>query len=279
MLIHHPEIVDPERAYFAIGAPWILPKHTGVTGLSLVQNLPTFLIGQTDKFARLINNYVGPAVGKTVGFSAGLLRPSTTPTTQPRETETTPNNEAGSDHNTSFEETLWPHIIEKIYAEGVRGIGTEAVMLMQKGKGMESGWSDWGDYDTGLKRLISALNGLDVEPSGGRKRRRLRIDVFYAEDDALIGPGGDVGDGKVKEKGRGSRWFDGCWEDACKLIASDHDEGGGGEDGSGLKVQYKATTVKGADHDGIWDMKLGVMEGVLRRIVGEEDEQEEEVQI
>ncbi|KAM7197309.1 hypothetical protein V8F20_006663 [Naviculisporaceae sp. PSN 640] len=258
MLVHHPEILDPGRAVLSIGAPWILPKHSGVTGLSLVQNLPTFLIGQTDKFARLINGYVGPAVGKTVGFSAGILRgPGPRIMAQSSAIRTTDDEPNGDNSaSSSFEEKLWPHVIDRIYGEGVRGIGHDAVMFMQKGKDMESGWSDWGDYDTGLKRLVSAWRG---------KRRRLRVDVFYAEDDALVGPGG----GTEKEKGKGPRWFDGCWEEACKLIT----HGGGGEvELVGVEIDYKATTVRGADHDSIWDIKWGVAEQVFKTIAEEDVE-------
>jgi hypothetical protein len=53
-----------------------------------------------------------------------------------------------------FGEKLWPDIIGWIYAEDVRGISSDAILLIQK---VMAGWSDWVDYDTGVPRLVVAL--------------------------------------------------------------------------------------------------------------------------
>lgn len=230
MLLHHPEILHPSRPYLAIGGPWILPSHTGRTALSMVQLLPTSVINKTDKLAKLINNHVGPALGASVGFSLALVA-KLGPTTAFKGHEDA--EEHGHDRapeGARFEEDLWPKVIARIYAEGVRGIGSEAVLLMHKAADAAgSGWSDWGDYDQLVPRLAEALRAAG---------RRLRLDVFYAEKDMMIGHG---------RESKGARWFDSCWEQTrCADV-----------------VQYRSTTVMGADHDGIWNLRWGMMQEVF----------------
>lgn len=177
MLLHHPEIIHPEKPYLAIGVPWILPKHTGSTLLSIVQSLPSHVIGNTDKLARLINNHLGPFVGNSIGLSVGLIS-----RLLPRQKARPPSrkDEATEVGSAEFEAQLWPNIINHIYTKGVQGISSDAVLFMQKGI---DGWGNWGDYDTGIPRLAGALRAAG---------KRLRVDVFYPESDLFIGGGEDA---------------------------------------------------------------------------------------
>lgn len=231
MLLHHPEIIHPESPFLAIGGPWILPNRTGSTLLSIAKALPRPIISNTDKLARLINNHLGPFIGNTIGLSAGLVssllpRKKAKPPAAPREDEAA---EVGS---AEFEAQLWSPIIDRIYAEGVAGISSDAVLFLQKGM---DGWSDWGDYDTGVARLAEVLRAAG---------KRLRVDVFYPSSDFFVGGEGD----------KGPRWFNRCWEAASDVI------------------HFQSSTVKGADHDGIWMLKFGVPQSVFETIesLGEE---------
>ncbi|RFU79340.1 alpha beta hydrolase fold family [Trichoderma arundinaceum] len=222
MLLHHPEILHPERPYLAIGGPWILPCHTGSMGMSIIQSLPASVIGSVDKVARLINNHIGPFVGASLGFSSSFVtKLMPVPPQQGC---------AVLDEEARLEEELWPAVIKRIYSEGIQGTSSDAILLMQKGGGM-AGWSDWGDYDTLIPRLADALR-----VSG----RRLRVDVFYAENDFMIGGG----------HSKGAKWFDGCWDaQNCRDV-----------------IDYCSAAVKGADHDGIWRLRWGVPQKVLEKI-------------
>jgi hypothetical protein len=70
--------------------------------------------------------------------------------------------------------------------------------------------------------------------------KRLRVDVFYAENDSLIGDGGS----------KGPRWFDQCWD-------AQH---------CGDVIDYCRTIVTGADHDRIWNLRWGAVQKVFERI-------------
>lgn len=190
--------------------------------MSLVQILPGTLVNQADKFARLINNQIGPLIGSSTVFTAKLvakLIPSSTPHADGQVPE--------QSEEVKLEEGLWSAIINRIYADGIEGLSAEAVLLTQKA-GDPGGWSDWGDYDKLVPRLAELLR------SQGKK---LRVDVFYAEKDIMIGDGGS----------KGPLWFDKCWQ----------------ADGVNDVIDFHSETVKGADHDGIWTFKQGAIQALL----------------
>jgi len=201
----------------------VLPSHTSSTALAAVQSLPAGVVGQTDKLARLINNHIGPSLGICFGFSASLIA-SCMPAT-PKDA-----NRPELREGTEREEELWPEMLRHIYADPVKGLGEDAVMLLQKASA-KSGWSDWGDYDLLVPKLVEALR------TAGR---RLTVDVFYAENDFLIGDAGS----------KGPRWFDQCWS------VPEY----------GDVIEYSQTTVQGADHDRMWNLRWGAAQTALERV-------------
>ncbi|GAB1312489.1 hypothetical protein MFIFM68171_02699 [Madurella fahalii] len=227
-VFHHPQLLHPSRPYLAIGGPWILPAHTGSTGLSILQHLPVSVLANTDKFARLVNNHIGPTLGTSFGLTLNLLEKLI-----PASLTNGGDAAGGGDalpEGAAFEEEIWASVIDRVYAEGVQGISADAVVLMQRVDGVD-GWSDWGDYDRLVPRLAEALRAAGV---------RLRVDVFYADKDKMIGDGGS----------RGPLWFDQCWNETSR---------------AGV-IDYQSRTVKGADHDGIWSLKWDAVQEVFGRI-------------
>lgn len=226
-ILHHPELLYTDRPYLALGAPWILPSHTSATALYLASTLPTGLVQHTDKVARALATYIGPAVGASIGSSMNLLG-KIGPQRAAVEEDVEEDAGGGDLEGQRFEEAIWSKVIARIYEESVAGVGDEVVMLLQKTTG---GFSDWGDYDVLVPRLVEGLR---------TAQRRLRVDVFWAEDDIV------VGDGNTK----GPAWFDKCWEAP-------------GVEGI---VDYSSTVVKGADHDRIWNLRWHTMKTVFERI-------------
>lgn len=189
------------------------------------------MVNKADKLFRLIN-HVDPLLGATSGVSMAVVAKLT-----PREMPVPNSVPEGA----TFEEDLWPTIMERIYAEGVQGVSSEALLVLQKvgaADGMPgSGWSDWGGYDKLVPRLAEALRA-----AGGR----LRVVVFYAEKDALTGDGG----------GKGSLWFDRCWD----------------ADSRGEVIDYQSRIVEGADHDRIWHLRWGAVQEVFGTVGSVVDE-------
>ncbi|KXX82332.1 hypothetical protein MMYC01_201299 [Madurella mycetomatis] len=234
-ILHQPQLLHPSRPYLAIGGPWILPTHTNSTSLSILQHLPVSVLANTDKFARLVNNHIGPTLGASFGFTLDILVKLVPASFMKESNVVNDDNDANGGANAepegaSFEEEIWASIIDRVYADGVQGISVEAVLLMQRIDGVD-GWGDWGDYDKFVPRLAEALRAAGM---------RLRVDVFYAEKDHMIGDGGS----------KGPLWFDQCWNETSR----------------GGVIDYQSRTVKGADHDRIWNLRWGTMQEVFERI-------------
>lgn len=210
------------------------------------------LIGSTDKVARLVNSYVGPLVGTCVGVSSGVMAkvtksaPSSSssggalaPAPVPGaagEGEGAGEGEkeaevGGVAYWAKYEEKIWSAIVERVFKEGVKGISGDAVVFLQKVEGMK-GWGDWGDYDKLIPQLVEGLRAEGV---------MLSVDVFYAEKDDLIGA----------RESKGPAWFDKCWKE-----------------GAGEVVQFQSRTVKGADHDSVWNLKGDVVQEIFEKIGG-----------
>ncbi|KAK3377644.1 hypothetical protein B0H63DRAFT_221562 [Podospora didyma] len=235
-LLHHPELLDPSRpACLAIGGPWILPSHTGSVALSLASMLPASLVNQTDKLTNFIGNHVAPVVGTSAGISSGVMArvvPASwkSPLTQDDQEEDDEFSEAAR-----FEQDVWPTVMKRMYSDGIHGISAEAVMLLQKADsndgGGGGGWSDWGDYDELVPLLADALRAAG---------RTLRVDVYYAETDMVVGPAGS----------KGPVWFDRCWDQRfCAGV-----------------IDFHSRTEVGADHDSVWGLKWTVVREVFERV-------------
>ncbi|OAA64722.1 interferon-induced GTP-binding protein mx2 [Niveomyces insectorum RCEF 264] len=231
LLLHHPELLHPDRPYLAIGAPWIRPVHTTATLMAIVQTFPVPVLRQTDKLGRLIVGHIGPKLGYCFGLSQAVVAKLIP--VKPAAVDADANDDSGWAVAGQMEDDNWQRILARAYDESVHGLSSEAVLLMQKAEGAapsagHSGWGDWGDYDALVPRLAAALRGAG---------RHLRVDVFYAEKDILIGDSGT----------KGPQWFDQCWS----------------KPEYGDVIAYQTTTVKGADHDWIYNLRWGAIQKVL----------------
>ncbi len=229
-VLHHPEFLIPHAAagerptVLALGAPWILPAHSGSGLLSMAECLPNFAVRQADKLAVMVTNFIAPAVGVSAGLSAFLM---------PQRVQD------DGDEAVKFEEkTVWPALMKKVYEEGVGGVGEDAVVFLQKADG-ETGWGDWGNYDALVVRLREVL---------AREGKGVRVRVYYAEKDVIVGDGG--------KESNGAKWLDQCWA------------------GDGEEIEYRSRTVQGVDHDHVWDLRWGVIQEVFRDVAQAEGERD-----
>ena len=106
----------------------------------------------------------------------------------------------------------------------------EAVVLMKRVDDGGTGWGSWGDYDRLLPQLSSILRGAG---------KTLDIRTFFAEKDSIIGDAGSVGPG----------WLQGCIEREVRATYS--------------VITHNSSTVHGADHNTVWDLKFGVPQTVF----------------
>ena len=184
-IFHYPEILYPDNAYLAIGAPWIHPSQSRIWHMSVTHALPKFLLGQVDKLASLFSVVSPPILETSFGLTSAFgqwFAP------QPAGEDA---NAAAVDPAVAFAEALDPKLADFIYASPINGLSNEAIMLLQRTQDV-SGWADWGNYDTLVPRLRRAL----VE-----KDRRLSVECLSSETDSMIGDPGTLG----------PEWFKSCW--------------------------------------------------------------------
>lgn len=249
-LLSHPAFLLPTTSakptLLALGAPWILPSRSSATTAWITQQLPSPILRQADAARILVERYVDPVVGVSTGFSGAIGRsvrvisgslgsmaaapaPGTDEEMAPLDAD---DGEWAAARQ--FELRVLPGLGEKISKEGAKGLGEEAVVLMDKeGAGR---WGGLEDYDVAVPRLVEGLRAAG---------RRLEVRVFWAEKDMMIGDAGT----------KGPRWFAGCWRGGWEEV-----------------LEYGETAVEGADHDTIWDSHRTTVREVYERVgwVGEE---------
>ena len=203
---------------------------------SLASSLPSSLVGLTDKFASLGNSLGGSfAASSAVTGSVGQLW------NQTKIDEGEGNGVGGHGHgHVVFEEGLRDRIGEYIFKDSVKGLGQESQLVLKNGV-EKDGWSDWKDVDLLAPRLVDAVRSAAGAGAAGGDGNgggvKLKIDIFFAEKDLMIG------DAETK----GPKWFEKCWSEV---------EG----------VEFSSEVVKGSDHDKVWDLRWGAMEKVFRRM-------------
>lgn len=242
LLLHHPEILHPAQGYLAIGSPWIHPSKSGTWHLSLAEALPTSLLAHSDKLASYFTMVSAPLLGKSLDLVGNLMQwlgPAAAPTREGGEAgNSTKNNTdtvaGASDEATAFAEALDPKLADFIFRNSVSGMSNETILVLQRPNKDSNvpGWSDWGDYDVLVPRLRRVL---------ANSNRRLIVDIFLSETDAMTGDPGTAG----------PEWFISCWD-----APSD----------SGDPIVFSCSVVPGTDHNSIWATGFGVAHGVFERI-------------
>jgi pimeloyl-ACP methyl ester carboxylesterase len=185
-LLHLRHLLYPNRPYVALFAPWVPPSISGKWGMATVGMLPPSWIGKWHHIAKFINNNVAPAL---VASGLPITKSSRAPVNSVSESNATAIDTA----RTAHEEQLWKKASESvmtkfIFAEEVEGASHEALLCLQK---CCVKWGDWTTLDEAVSRI--AINEKPrLEDQAGAEQRKLKIQIFFAEDDELVGKGGQA---------------------------------------------------------------------------------------
>ncbi|KAJ2997963.1 hypothetical protein NUW58_g471 [Xylaria curta] len=224
VLLHQRHLLHPTRPYVAICTPWVHPSHSGVSMLKLAGFMPNALVGNFDRMVHFFHTNISPAVKFSTDLS-GLMKPL-----GQRPDVIVPE---ADPHAVAFEEDLFPEIIRRINAEDMRGLGQDSLLLLKRDE-YPGCWGAWGDYDTLVPLLARAE--MERRTTGSSDISPLRVDVFYAESDMIIG------------STAAPTWFDSCWRPEQR---GDH-------------IQYSSATIPKTIHDSILDLRYGVAERIFQ---------------
>lgn len=230
-LLHLRHLFHPTRPYVALFGPWVPPSISGKWEMAAAAKLPASWIGTWHNVAKFINTNVAPIIvasGLTITKSSTA---SMTSMSGPRATNT---DATHREHG----EILWRKACESmitnfIFAEDVEGAGQEALLCLQKCKVK---WGDWDTMDEAVSRIARNENSL-LEDQKNAKQHRLKIQIFFAEHDELVGKGGQA-------------YLENCFSAASVK----------------QYIDFHSEVVPGTDHSEVIAASRGAIEKVLQEI-------------
>jgi hypothetical protein len=244
-----PEILYPADPRLYLLAPWVSPKYTGISYLSLSSYMPSKVIGGFDNVVRFIASNVVP----TVQFSSGLLSGPSAASNDPRNALCREFRGVSAAEAKAHSE----EIRKSLFSEDTSGANDECLLLLKK---KEAG--PWGaceryqDYPAKLEAKLrehfasqpvntqqsSDSNAPAIPPS----QQRLAVKVFWAESDLLIGK-------------KGAAYFNTCFKKFTQ------EELGSGADSTVLL--YDSEVLPETDHDTILLPEYGALPQMIEDII------------
>ena len=136
-----------------------------------------------------------------------------------------------------LEEELDKLALKYIFLENTKGASEEALLCLKRGpKGL---WGAFEDYDEAVTMLVKQegqLNAREPEETA-RKQVPLKVQVFYADSDMMIGK-------------KGAQYFDNCWRQGNL---------------NGL-IDYVSEVIPATTHDSLCATECGVIERVCAEV-------------
>lgn len=209
------------------GAPWVDNEYSKVTLMNLASKLPVTLIDSWHNVMGFVAQKIQPAVAWSGGVSSavsGIFQTSK----DSNQSDAALAAKYGTSEDVAKQ-------IEKLatkyfFAEDTRG-GTEEAKLCLK-KGGPDSWLICEDY----KQYVQDLLAKEKERSSASTARPiLKMRVFYAESDMMIGEGG-------------KEYFEKCWK---QPDLSEH-------------IDFESHTLPGTDHEMVLaDFEKGAVQSVF----------------
>ena len=240
-------------------APWVLPSHSGKHHLTLLQSLPSPVLGTWHHIARFVNTSIAP-------FRSQNPKPSTTPRGPITQTiDLVPSSSKSisphtNNENTSLSERVYQSILQTlltkyIFLESIDGASQEVLLCLQKGTNL---WGQWKDYDDLLPLIRANESQARSSPVGEEKSatKRLRLQCFFASDDELVGT-------------KGQKWFESVWK--FSLQATEEEEGqdrreGEDEGEENGWINFRSEVVPESNHNSLLPVERGGIGEVLKYI-------------
>ncbi|KAL2133771.1 hypothetical protein VTI74DRAFT_1708 [Chaetomium olivicolor] len=212
-------ILHPNRPLVALVAPWVDPARSQVVTMQMAQNLPSSVFGiwhHIPKFA-LASTTAFNKISILLPSSSGVNAVETPPLERNRQ-------RLESDYGLPLElqKELQTLTLKSMFSENMVGADSEALQCLRKGPaGL---WGDCEDYMLFVRKLAE-LERSRRSAEGGSNREKLRISVYFAESDTMIGK-------------KGQSYMEDCWK------------GSGGDEFQDV-LEFTTATISETDHDSI----------------------------
>jgi hypothetical protein len=199
--------------------------------MTTVGRLPQSWIGKWHHIAKFINNNVAPVIAAS---GVPITKASEASITSMSESKAKATDAARIAH----EKLLWKKALESvitnfIFAENIEGASQEALLCLQK---CNIKWGDWDTIDEAVLRIATNEKSR-LGDAGDITRRKLEIQIFFAEDDEMVGKGGQA-------------YLEECF---AKANVTEY-------------LDFHSEVLPGTDHSGVLRASKGAIGKVMREI-------------
>lgn len=221
-LWYHRKYLDPVAPYAALITPWVHSEHSNVTLMNIVSKLPNSLINSWNG----VNRFVVGQILPTAAWSGGVFTAASSMFKKTGGVEGLPDAAAMGEAVGMSEEKrkeIENAQLKFMLLEETEGLNDEVMVLMKK-DGIN--WDACDRYPEYVRRLQDR-EAKELAETG----RKLKMQVFFAESDMLVGKGGQ-------------KYFNECW-------AQENMSDG---------VQFESRELPGTDHEtAVMDVKKGAL--------------------
>ncbi|KAH8775280.1 hypothetical protein F5883DRAFT_545616 [Diaporthe sp. PMI_573] len=218
-LIRCRDILDPNRPLVALVAPWVDPAYSHVTTMKMAQSLPVGVFGLWHHIPKVVmaSGAAFNQISNWLPSSSGLGAAESPPLQRNRQRI-----ESEYGLPVELQNELQAVHFKSMFSENTVGADSEALCCLRKGPaGL---WGDCDDYALFVRKL-SELERSRQADQGNSECQKLRISVYFAETDDMIGK-------------KGQTYMEDCWK-------------GSGGDGFEDVMDFTTTTVSETDHDSV----------------------------
>ncbi len=229
-ILHQRHLLHPTKPFAALFGPWVHPSRSGKWGLAAVGLLPELAIGTWHHWAKIINQSIAPVL---TASGVSITKASRTSVNGISGNKVTEDPTIRDGTEAAWRKASEAVITNYVFAENVEGASQEALLCLRKGSAT---WGDWRDIDEAVSR-IAKNERESQDPSRIGNEEKLKIRIFFAEDDEMIGKGGQ-------------KWLESCFTqgDVAEYIS------------------LESEVVPGTDHNDVLALQNGAMEKMVRAI-------------
>ncbi|KAF7504394.1 hypothetical protein GJ744_002260 [Endocarpon pusillum] len=229
-ILHQRHLLHPTKPFAAFFGPWVHPSRSGKWGLAAVGLLPELAIGTWHHWAKMINQRIAPVL---TASGVSVTKAARTSVNGISGNKVTEDPTIGDGAEAAWRKASETVITNYVFAENVEGASQEALLCLRKGS---TTWGDWRDIDEAVSRIAENERKWQGLSSIGAKEK-LKIQIFFAEDDEMVGKGGQ-------------EWLESCFT----------------QDGVAEYVSVESEVVAGTDHNDVLALQKGAMEKMVRAI-------------
>ncbi|CAN8096731.1 unnamed protein product [Discula destructiva] len=231
--LHHcRNLIDPDRPFVALLAPFADPTHSKVKALQAARFIPASVFGIWNILPKFSVLQAKPALAFSAPLFSAMFSSNTLDAAQE---ENIRKREQDYGVPRQVQSELSELTMKSMFTENTVGANSEALLCLKKGRGAT--WGACEDYKAYFERLYSnEQERLATASSDHLTTSRLRIRVYFAETDMMIGK-------------QGQEYLNECFRGGSNGIAPDI-------------VDFEAATIVGSDHDSIIGM-VSVLETVF----------------